>query len=79
MKKQQAQQGMWLYRDICGRRVFVKEVTLADKDTEWPEFSDDEKSKWEDEHPIIDTTATTLEEIERNRNGIRKRNNSHII
>ena len=79
MRKQQARQGIWLYRDICGRRAFVKEVTLADKDTEWQECSDDEKSKWEYEHPIIDTTATILEEIERNCNGIRERNNSHII
>lgn len=42
----------WLYQDWDERtRIFTKEVYLGVNDREWPECSDTEKCKWEEDHP----------------------------
>ena len=42
----------WLYRDFSENdRVFAKVVYLGINDTEWPECTDQDKRKWEEDHP----------------------------
>lgn len=42
----------WLYRDLSENdRVFAKVVYLGINDTEWPECTDQDKRKWEEDHP----------------------------
>lgn len=40
----------WLYRDLGEDRAFSKVVYLGINDTEWDECTDEEKTKWEEEH-----------------------------
>lgn len=45
-------QGNWLYyTDDSGKRQFTKKVYLGIEDTEFPECTNEEKEKWEAEHP----------------------------
>ena len=42
----------WLYRDMSeDDRIFTKLVYLGKNDTEWPECTDADKRKWEEDHP----------------------------
>ena len=42
----------WLYRDFSENdRVFAKVVYLGINDTGWPECTDADKRKWEEDHP----------------------------
>ena len=42
----------WLYQDWDeNTRIFVKYTYLGINDTEWPECTDAEKRKWEEDHP----------------------------
>lgn len=40
----------WLYRDLGEDRAFSKVVYLGINDTDWDECTDDDKTKWEEEH-----------------------------
>lgn len=40
----------WLYRDMADTRVFAKYVYLGRNDTPWEECTNEDKTKWEEEH-----------------------------
>ena len=51
-KQEPSQPDNWLYQDWDeNTRIFTKEAYLGVNDTEWPECTDAEKRKWEEDHP----------------------------
>lgn len=44
-------EGNWLYKDQMNERIFSKEIYLPDGTEPWAECTDEEKIKWEEEHP----------------------------
>lgn len=56
MKERIAQQGYWLTQaniDNEEERIFVKKVSgYGDLDNLYTEWTDEQKSAWEEEHPI---------------------------
>lgn len=43
-------QNNWLYRDLGEDRAFSKVVYLGINDTDWDECTNEDKTKWEEEH-----------------------------
>lgn len=53
MRKQEPKKpDNWLFQDWDeNTRIFVKYTYLGINDTEWPECTDADKRKWEEDHP----------------------------
>lgn len=49
--KQEAKEGMWLYRDTDFERIFTKGAYIPNGEQDLPDCTTEEKEQWEREHP----------------------------